>query len=176
MVSFLPSEVLESMSREDLIRYIMILSKNFLTIDGYWFLGVEERYGAEAAIELDRRAWEQYAVSEAKRIKELLEINEGTLADLGRALQLVCFSPSSGVETRLLDGRLIMTVTKCRPQRARTRDGREEFACKPVGLAHLSTFAKVINPKFETKCIFAPPDPRPDELWCRWEFSMKEVE
>jgi len=170
----LPSDVLESMTREDLIRYIMILSKNFLTIDGYWFLGVEEKYGIEAAIELDRRAWEQYAVSEAKRIKELLGITEGSLSDLERALHLICISPSSEVKTRLLGGRLIMTVTKCRPQRARTRDGKGEFACKPVGLAHLSTFAKVINPKFETRCIFAPPDSRPDGLWCSWEFSVKE--
>lgn len=170
------SGVLESMTREDLIRYIEILSKNFLTIDGYWFLGVEERFGIESAIDIDRRAWEQYAVSEAKRIKELLGITEGTLADLERALQLICFSPSSGIRTALLDGRLIMTVTKCRPQRARTRDGRGEFACKTVGFAHLSTFSKMINPKFETKCIFAPPDPHPEGIWCSWEFSIKKDE
>lgn len=170
----MPSGVLESMTREDLIRYIEILSKNFLTIDGYWFLGVEEKFGIEAAIDIDRRAWEQYAVSEAKRIKELLGIAEGTLADLERALQLICFAPSSGVRIELLDGRLVMTITKCRPQRARTRDGRGEFACKPVGFAHLSTFAKTINPRFETRCIFAPPDSHPDGLWCRWEFSLKE--
>lgn len=161
------------MTREDLIRYIEILSKNFLTLDGYWFLGVERKFGIETAIELDRDAWESYAISEAKRIKELLGITEGTISDLERALHLICFSPSSGVRTEVLDGRLIMTVTKCRPQHARTRDGRGEFACKPVGLAHLSTFAKTINPKFETECSIAPPDPHPEGIWCRWEFRIK---
>lgn len=166
------SKVLESMTREDLIKYIEILSKNFLTIDGHWFLGVEGRFGLDTAIELDREAWERYAVSEANRIKELLGVAEGSLADLERALHLICFSPSSGVVTEILGGRVIMTVTKCRPQRARKRDGRDEFACKPVGLAHLSTFAKAFNPRFETRCVFAPPDPRPEGVWCSWEFTM----
>lgn len=167
------SKVLESMTRGDLIRYVEILSKNLLTLDGYWFLGVESRFGIDAAIDLDRNAWEQYAVSEAKRVKELLGTDGGTLEDLERALHLICFSPSSGVRTEILDGRLIMTVTKCRPQRARTRDGRGEFACKPVGMAHLSNFAKTINPRLETRCAFAPPDPHPEGIWCSWEFAMK---
>lgn len=168
------SGMLESMTKEDLIRYIEILSKNFLTLDGYWFLGAEEKFGIETAIDLDRHAWEQYAVSEANRIKELLGISEGTLADLERALQLISIAPCSGLKTALLGDRLVMTITKCRPQRARTRDGKGEFACKPVGLAHLSKFAKTINPRFETRCVFAPPDPHPEGIWCRWEFSIKK--
>lgn len=164
---------MDSMSREDLIRYIEILSKNFMTLDGHWFLGVEEKFGLDAAIELDRQAWERYAVAEAKRIKDLLGIGEATLYDLERAVHLICFSPASGVRTEILPGRLVMCVTKCRPQYARKRDGRGEFACKPVGLAHLSAFAKALNQDFETRCIYAPPDKHPEGEWCRWEFKIR---
>ncbi|MDD1775722.1 MAG: DUF6125 family protein [Candidatus Methanomethylicus sp.] len=160
------------MSREELAEYVEILSKNILTIDGHYFLAIEKRYGLEKSIEIDREAWEAYAVTEAKRIMALLDINDGTLAELQRAIQLIAFAPVSGVETTLVDGRLIVTITKCRPQYARNRDGKGEFPCKPVGLAHLSTFAKTINPLIKTRCRCAPPDLHPKEYYCSWEFYI----
>jgi len=162
--------ILETMSRDDLLRYIDVLSKNILTIDGFYFLAIEKRYGLETAIEIDKESWEKYAVTEAKRIKELLNITDGSLEDLQRAIQLVAFAPVSAMETAIKDGKLTVAITKCRPQYARTRDGKGEFPCKPVGLAHLSVFAKEVCPKIKTKCVCAPPDRHPKEYYCSWNF------
>lgn len=164
---------LDSLGREDLLRYVQVLSKNFLTLDGYWFLGVEERYGQEKAIELDGEAWGRYGVSEARRIKSFMGIREGGLAELEKALQLISFAPASGFQVEIKGNSVILSVTKCRPQTARMESGKGEFPCKPVGTAHLTAFAREMNPRFRMTCIHCPPDRRTENAWCRWEFKLE---
>jgi hypothetical protein len=163
---------LESLTREDLLRYVQVLSKNFLTLDGYWFLGVEDRYGQEKAIELDEEAWGRYGISEARRIKSFIGIDEGDLSDLAKALELISFGPASGFKIGLESGVVTLEVSSCRPQMARLESGKGEFPCKSVGIAHLTAFAKEINPRFKLTCIHCPPDRRPVNTWCRWEFRL----
>jgi hypothetical protein len=163
---------LDSLSREDLMKYVQLLSKNFLTLDGYWFLGVEDRYGLDKAVELDSEAWGRYGVSEARRIKSFLGIAEGGPEDLEKALQLICFAPAQRLQVEVKNETVRMEVRSCRPQSARLKSGRGEFPCKPVGIAHLSAFAKEINPRFRMTCVHCPPDSHPEGVWCCWEFKL----
>jgi hypothetical protein len=142
-------------------------------LDGYWFLGVEDRYDQEVAIEIDKEAWERYAVSEARRVKSFLNITEGTLDDMEKAVQLVSIAPVSAYEVVRRQKSVVLTVRNCRPQTARIRSGRGEFPCKPVGLAHLLAFAREINPKFKARCIRCPPDEHTKDAWCSWEFYLE---
>jgi hypothetical protein len=167
------SKFLESLSKQELLKCIDILSKNLLTLDGYWFLGVEDRYGQEVAIKIDKEAWERYAVSEARRVKSCLNITEGTLDDMEKAVQLVSIAPVSAYEVVRRQKSVVLTVRNCRPQTARIRSGRGEFPCKPVGLAHLSAFASEINQKFKARCIHCPPDEHAKDAWCSWEFYLE---
>jgi hypothetical protein len=163
---------LESLSKEKLIEYIEILSKNFLTLDGYWFLGVEDRFGQNAAIEIDEEAWGKYAVSEARRVKDLLKAETWGLPELGNALQLISMAHASGFEVALSADSLMLSVGNCRPQTARIRSGKGEFPCRTVGIAHLATFAKELNPRFRVKCIQCPPERSSEDAWCIWEFTL----
>lgn len=167
------SKFLESLSKQELLKCIDMLSKNLLTLDGYWFLGVEDRYGQEVAIEIDKEAWERYAVSEARRVKSFLNITEGTLDDMEKAVQLVSIAPVSAYEVVRRQKSVVLTVRNCRPQTARIKSGRGEFPCKPVGLAHLLAFAREINPKFKARCIRCPPDEHTKDAWCSWEFYLE---
>ncbi|MCQ5361981.1 MAG: DUF6125 family protein [Candidatus Methanomethylicia archaeon] len=152
---------------------VEVMSKNLLTLDGYWFLSIENRYGQSVAVEIDREAWEQFGVSEARRIKKFLKISDGTLEDLARALHFTSIAPVSAVSVETRGDRVVLNIRNCRPQTARLRSGRGLFPCKPVGLAHLSAFAKVINPRFKVRCLLCPPDEHPDDLWCSWEFRLE---
>ncbi|MEM0231868.1 MAG: DUF6125 family protein, partial [Candidatus Methanomethyliaceae archaeon] len=67
--------MIEELSKEELIELIKIFSKNLLTLDGYWFLSIEDKYGLEKAIEIDKEVWEKFGISEARRIKKFLNIN-----------------------------------------------------------------------------------------------------
>ena len=68
---------LENFSRDELIKLIEVFAKNWLAHDGCWFLAVEEKYGMEAAIQLDTESWRRFAVAEAKRIKSAFDIPDG---------------------------------------------------------------------------------------------------
>jgi hypothetical protein len=67
----------KDLSREELQDFLKDAALNWLAHDGLWFRAVEERYGMDAALELDRKAWEQFTVIEAKRIMKRLEIEPG---------------------------------------------------------------------------------------------------
>jgi hypothetical protein len=167
------NKVLDSLTREELLDLVEVMSKNLLTLDGYWFLSIENRYGQSVAVEIDREAWEQFGVSEARRIKKFLKISDGTLEDLARALHFTSIAPVSAISVETRGDRVVLNIRNCRPQTARLRSGRGLFPCKPVGLAHLSAFAKVINPRFKVRCLLCPPDEHPDDLWCSWEFRLE---
>jgi hypothetical protein len=50
------------------LRTLEMFAKNWLAHDGCWFLAAEERLGMQTAIELDERAWQRFAATEARRI------------------------------------------------------------------------------------------------------------
>jgi hypothetical protein len=63
---------------------------------------------------------------------------------------------------------------RCRVQNTRVSIGLKEFGCKPVRFGFLKAFAKEFNPDIVVKCTVCPPDNHPENLWCQWEFTLKE--
>ena len=93
------------------------------------------------------------------------------------ALPFVLFSGLAGdLSERFSKRTIIFRMNECRVQTARQRKGLSEFACKPVGLAEYTNFARTIDPRFRTRCIACPPDAHPDEYWCAWEFTLLDEE
>ena len=79
--------------QKDISHELIDAAKNWVAMDGLWFQAVEEAYGMEAALALDRLVWEQFASIEARRIKERLSLPEnGGLDALEIALKKqACF-------------------------------------------------------------------------------------
>lgn len=167
-------ETWKALSRDELIEIIRMFSKNWLTVDGLWFTLVEDKYGLEAALELDLKMWQRNSLIEAKRIKESLGIKETGLQGVLRTLRFMSFDPAMPYEY-CIDNEKTATiwVPRCRPQMARVRSGRGEFPCKPMGLACYEGVVKVIDPSVRVECIFCPPDEHPEEAWCKWRFVQE---
>lgn len=164
---------MKGLTKEDLMKLLEIFSKNILTLDGYWFLSIEDRFGLEKAIEIDKEVWGKFGISEARRIKNFLKIDEGDLNDLAKALEFLSYAIVSNPLIEKKHNSVILSIRNCRPQSARIRSGRGIFPCKEVGLAYLSSFAKTLNPKFKVKCIICPSNGLPSEIWCSWEFYLE---
>ncbi|MGD9347794.1 MAG: DUF6125 family protein, partial [Candidatus Aminicenantes bacterium] len=67
----------KDMSKKELLALLEDASKNWLAHDGLWFRAVEDRYGIDSAMDLDRKAWEKFTVIEAKRIMKRFAIEPG---------------------------------------------------------------------------------------------------
>jgi len=72
----------------------------------------------------------------------------------------------------LTEKKTVLRMTNCPPQKARIRDGRGEFPCKPVGINMLNAYIRVIDPRIELTHAVCPPDAHPDHFWCEWHFEM----
>ncbi|HBQ28633.1 hypothetical protein HX99_02790 [Peptococcaceae bacterium SCADC1_2_3] len=166
---------LEELSREKMLEIMRMFASNTMTIDGLYFIYLEEKYGLEEATRIDTEVWRQFGPIEAKRIKKTLAINGDDLEALAKILNFQTWVQAIGFEYEIQEvnrEKVIFNVTNCRPQRARVKNNRGEFNCKPVGIAYFGEFAKAINPRIKMKCLLCPPDKHPDNLWCSWEFSL----
>jgi hypothetical protein len=149
-------------------------AKNWLAHDGLWFRAVEEKFGMEAAMELDKKAWEKFTVIEAKRIMKRLDMpTGGGISALIQALKFRLYAYINVQEVlEASENRCVFRMNRCRVQEARQRQGLPDFPCKSVGIVEYSGFARTIDPRIQTRCITCPPDPHPPNVWCAWEFFI----
>ena len=165
---------LSDIPREKLIGMLDDFAKNWLAHDGLWFQAVEQKLGMDAAIELDRKAWEKFTVIEAERIMKRHKIPEGSsLEGLKKALKYRLYSRLNIQEViEETENRFVFRMNDCRVQSARKRKGLPDFPCKPVGIVEYSEFARAIDPRIRTTCIACPPDEHPEEFHCAWIFEI----
>jgi hypothetical protein len=158
--------------REELID----AAKNWLAMDGLWFQAVEKAFGMDTALGMDRDVWEQFAVIEALRIKERLNIpDKGGLYALEIAFKnRLVFLLNELKISHPNEKNLIVTTKTCRVQAARKRKGLPQFPCKSVGLVEFSVFARTIDPRIVTTCLSCPPETLPGTSYCSWEFTLED--
>jgi hypothetical protein len=166
---------LQHLSRAELLKLIEVHAKNWLAHDGCWFLAAEEKYGHEAAVELDTRACGLFSAVEARRIMKAFEIPpDGGLDALEKALRYrlyVAVNPQS-IERPTPDT-LVFKMLECRVHAARRRKGLPAFACKSVGMVEYTSFAQSVDARIKTRCLQCPPDPTEETGFvCGWEFTL----
>ncbi|UCF04702.1 MAG: hypothetical protein JSV33_12360 [bacterium] len=165
---------LEQVSRDLLEGMIVDFAKNWLAHDGLWFQEVERRFGLQAAMELDARAWDAFTRIEAKRIMVRHGIGEnGGLEALKEALGFRLYAIlNEQTITEETEHSFVFKMVDCRVQSARERKGMQLFPCKSVGVVEYSGFASTIDPRIRTECIACPPDCTVRDFYCGWRFSL----
>ena len=148
--------------------------RNMWTVDGLYFLFIEEKYGIEVATEIDRKVWELMGKIEARRIKELFGFKDSNVPTMMKALSYCAWALDlEDKEIVVEEKKAIIRNVKCRVQNTRIQKGLGEFACKPVRFGFLKAFAKEFNPNIVVNCKVCPPDKHPNNLWCEWEFILR---
>jgi len=64
------------------------LRRSYFSVDGLWFVKVEEQHGFDEALQLDVEVWRILAKIQARKACELLNLKTRTLTDLAAALAL----------------------------------------------------------------------------------------
>jgi len=148
--------------------------RDMWAVDGLYYLGIEELWGTEAATEIDKKVWQVMGKIEARRIKNLFDINGTDIGSMIKALKYSGWALDLEDKEIIIEkDRAIVRNTKCRVQNTRLSKGLSEFGCKPVRFGYLKAFAKEFNPEIKVYCNVCPPDEHSDDLWCEWEFKMK---
>ena len=150
-------------------------AKNWIAMDGLWFQAVEQEYGLSAAVALDQRVWKQYAVIEARRIKERLHLPErGGLDSLEIAFNNRLFSHVNETEILRPNKKTLVIATRtCRVQAARERKGMPLFPCRSVGMVEFPVFARTIDSRVRTECLSCPPETKEGTPYCSWKFTLE---
>jgi hypothetical protein len=163
---------------EDHSQALTDAAKNWVAMDGLWFQAVEQAYGMDAALALDREVWEQFAVIEARRIKERLALPErGGVNALEIAFKNRLISLLNELEILRPDEKtLLITLKTCRVQAARKRKGMPEFPCRSVGLVEFPVFARTIDARILPECLSCPPETLPGTPYCSWKFTLERAD
>ncbi len=149
-------------------------ARNWLAMDGLWFLAVEAEYGLAAAMDIDRRVWLDFSRIEAERIKKRLSLpDNGGLEALDTALRHRLHSLLNDFRIEWSgDDTLCYFMVSCRTRAARERKGLPRFPCREVGMVEYSVFARTIDPRIVTECIVCPPDKIERDFCCGWRFRI----
>lgn len=169
------TNMLETLSREQLIALCNDYAKDWLAMDGLWFQSAERRRGMDEAMEMDVEVWRSYTVIEAKRIKALLALPEQAgLEGLAQALRMRMYARLNRDEVIIEGNTLTYRVSTCRVQAARSRKGMPWHPCRPVGLVEYDGFAKTIDSRFTTECVSCYPEVTDQSCACCWRFTLQE--
>lgn len=166
-------KMLSSVPKKRLLDLFFLHVKNLWRIDGLYFLGIEEKFGTQAATEIDANCWKLMGKIEARELKEVLEVKENDLTSLLKALRNTSWALyQTKKEIDVTKTSVVFRVTECRIQEARIHKGLDVFPCKQVRFGYLKSFAEELNPKIEVVCKSCPPDKKTEDFWCEWEFKL----
>jgi len=169
--------MLAKMPPEKLVDLHFFQIRNIWRVDGLYFLGIEKRFGTEAATDIDAEVWSAMAAIEARALQRLFKVGEDPdvriIIDL---LKNSSWAMDQPFKTAQVSGdHATLSIDRCRTQEARLNKGLEEFPCKKVRLGYLMNFAKALNSRVEVNCLVCPPDKHPEDLWCKWEFRIRPM-
>jgi hypothetical protein len=163
---------LMSMTKDELVDLLFTQMRILWTVDGLYYLGIEERFGTQAATDIDAKTWHVLGKIECRKLRETTGFKGDDMDTFEKLLMLTSWALD--LEDKEFDRKgdvLVLRNTKCRVQNTRISKGLTEFGCKVVRLGYLVEFAKEFSPKYSVTCKVCPPDKHPGDLWCEWVFT-----
>ena len=168
----MPTDILNAMNAPQLRQYLDFCLWLYGVVVAFWFISVAERFDQPTAEAINEDVWARVSGMAARDLKDRFGITADGLEGFVQVLRLFPWTLLVGYQIDCRDGEVGLSVPSCPTQVARLKRGLGEYNCKDMHRREFEGLAREVDPRINVTCLFAPPDDHPEDMFCRWRFTL----